>query len=67
MAPFSSCNKGLGIIIISPIIYLKAYKLLGLLQCIFNDIYCPEARKNSVTRPTLLAILFMFVETLPII
>ena len=45
----------------------KAYKSLGLLRCIFNDICCPEARKNSITRSTLLAILFIFVETLPII
>ena len=35
----------------------KAYKSLGLLRRIFNDIYCPEARKAlyiSITRSTLL-------------
>ena len=61
---FSSC-KDLGINLSDNLswrlhyqtITSKAYKSLGLLQRIFKDTYCPEARKNlyiSITRSTLL-------------
>ena len=48
----------------------RAYKSLGLLWHIFNDIYCPEARKALYVyfnHQIYLIILFVLVETLPIV